>query len=228
MATKKNTTSRKGPARDAERTKANILAVAREEFASRGLHGARVEAIAAKTRTSKRMIYYYFSGGKARHSSKEELYAAVLRQAYAEIQAEEQCLQDMESLDPREALRRIVHFSFDYYQDHPDFIKLVITENIHQGKHLRKLRKKDQFAPAIITRLANMLDRGIQMGVFKRSMDPTDLHLMISSFSFFRVSNRYTFGDIFKQDLAAESNRTRHETILCDAILAYLEARPVI
>jgi len=56
---------------DAERTKADILAVATEEFATYGLSGARVDAIAERTRTSKRMIYYYFKG-------KEGLYRAVL------------------------------------------------------------------------------------------------------------------------------------------------------
>ena len=67
-------------ANDAERTKADILAVATEEFATNGLSGARVDAIAEKTRTSKRMIYYYFQG-------KEGLYRAVLEKAYSEIRS---------------------------------------------------------------------------------------------------------------------------------------------
>ena len=70
-------------ANDAERSKADILAVATEEFATYGLSGARVDAIAKRTRTSKRMIYYYFKG-------KEGLYRAVLEKAYSEIRSHRQ------------------------------------------------------------------------------------------------------------------------------------------
>ena len=64
--------------RDAERTRADLLAVATEVFAESGYSGARVDEIAERTRTTKRMIYYYFGG-------KEGLYMAVLEQAYRGI-----------------------------------------------------------------------------------------------------------------------------------------------
>jgi AcrR family transcriptional regulator len=76
---------------DPERTMAEILLVATQEFADKGLAGARIDEIAAATRTSKRMIYYYFS-------SKEGLYLAVLEAAYRrmrQIEAELH-LQDLE------------------------------------------------------------------------------------------------------------------------------------
>ena len=56
---------------DPARTMAGILEVATTEFADKGLSGARIDAIASATQTSKRMIYYYFG-------SKEGLYVAVL------------------------------------------------------------------------------------------------------------------------------------------------------
>ena len=62
--------------RDADRTQREILDVATQEFAERGFAGGRVDEIAARTRTTKRMIYYYFE-------SKQGLYAAVLQAAYA-------------------------------------------------------------------------------------------------------------------------------------------------
>ena len=84
MASRKKKASAKAGGRefanDAERSKADILAVATEEFATHGLSGARVDAIAERTRTSKRMIYYYFKG-------KEGLYRAVLEKAYSEIRS---------------------------------------------------------------------------------------------------------------------------------------------
>ena len=54
---------------------AEILSVATKEFADKGLAGARIDEIAAATRTSKRMIYYYFG-------NKDGLYVAVLEAAY--------------------------------------------------------------------------------------------------------------------------------------------------
>jgi AcrR family transcriptional regulator len=66
------------PQRDAERTRTEILDIATREFADRGYNGARVDEIATKTRTTKRMLYYYFG-------SKEQLYIAVLERVYQQI-----------------------------------------------------------------------------------------------------------------------------------------------
>src|ERR1044072_8432215 len=111
--------------RDAERTRADILAVATEEFAQNGYAGARVDEIAAKTRTTKRMIYYYFGG-------KEQLYVAVLERAYTVIRELEQRL-DVEHLEPAEAIRQLAELTFDHHEAHPDFIRLVSIENIHRA-----------------------------------------------------------------------------------------------
>jgi len=63
--------------RDAERTRPRILAAALREFSAKGISGARVDTIAARSRANKRMLYYYFG-------SKEGLYRAVLRQRLSE------------------------------------------------------------------------------------------------------------------------------------------------
>src|SRR5947208_4434855 len=93
--------------RDAERTPAEILEVATREFADNGFDGARVDEIAARTRTTKRMIYYYFT-------SKEQLYLEVLKQAYANIRAAEQQL-DIDHSDPTAAIRRLAALTFDHH-----------------------------------------------------------------------------------------------------------------
>jgi AcrR family transcriptional regulator len=101
----------------------NILAVAMAEFAANGLSGARIDEIAAKTNTSKRMIYYYFG-------DKEGLYGRVLEEAYRQVRAGEQEL-DLEHLPPVEALRKLAEFTFDHHSRNPDFIRIVMIENIH-------------------------------------------------------------------------------------------------
>jgi AcrR family transcriptional regulator len=117
-----------GRIRDAARTKAEILDVATQEFSRAGFAGARVDEIAARTRTTKRMIYYYFGG-------KEQLFTAVLERAYSVIRQAEQEL-DVEHLDPVAAIRRLAELTFDHHEAHPDFIRLVSIENIHEAEHI--------------------------------------------------------------------------------------------
>src|SRR5690348_5848489 len=115
--------------RDPERTRAEILEVATREFAENGYSGARVDEIAEQTRTTKRMLYYYFA-------SKEGLYTEVLERAYSDIRAAEQSV-DVEHLDPLAAIRRLAELTFDHHEAHPDFIRLVSIENIHRAEHMR-------------------------------------------------------------------------------------------
>jgi hypothetical protein len=53
---------------------------------------------------------------------------------------------------------------------------------------------------------------------------PLDVHLLISSFCFYRVSNRHTFGEIFQIDLPDEAVKQRHREMICESVLRYLQA----
>jgi AcrR family transcriptional regulator len=200
-----------------DRTRKNILAVARREFAEHGLSGGRIDAIAAQMRTTKRMIYYYFG-------SKAGLYQAVLEQAYADIRNIEMEL-ELDSLGPADAVRRLIAFTFDYEESHPDFIRLVAIENIHNGEHLARSEKVRQQNATVISTLGKILARGRRAGVFRADVTAVDLHFMISAFCFFRVSNRHTFGTLFNFNLAAPGVRARHKRLISDAVLRMLEPR---
>ncbi|HQT63877.1 MAG: TetR family transcriptional regulator [Acidocella sp. 20-57-95] len=200
--------------RDPERTKQDILDVATMEFAAHGLAGGRVDAIAAKTQTTKRMIYYYFE-------SKENLYALVLERAYAGIRRIEEHM-DLDRLDPETALRRLVEFTFDYHDAHPEFVRLVAIENIHNAAHVKASRAvRETNRPALMV-VKNLLSRGLQAGVFKRNLDPVDLHLMISAMCYYRVSNRQTFGTIFECDLNEPKLRERQRRMITDAVALFM------
>jgi AcrR family transcriptional regulator len=180
---------------DPERTMANILEVATAEFADKGLAGARIDAIADATRTSKRMIYYYFG-------SKEGLYVAVLEEAYRRIRHIESELH-LEDLPPEDALRRLVGFTHDYQLANPDFIRLVMNENMHRGEFLAQSKAIQKLNVTVIDTIAGVLARGAAAGVFRKDIDPVDLHMSISALCFFNVANRHTFALIFKRDLNA-------------------------
>jgi len=211
------TTSKQGARlrrRDAERTRRDILDVATAEFAERGYSGGRVDEIAARTRTTKRMIYYYFG-------SKEGLWTAVLEQAYAGIRAAEQEL-DVEHLEPRQALRRLAELTFDHHEAHPGFIRLVSVENIHQAEHLRRSDAIAHLNMPALDLIGRILEKGRKTGAFRRNVDAVDVHMMISAFCFFRVANRSTFGTLFDRDLLDPGLRAHYRRMLGDLVLAYL------
>ena len=171
---------------------AGILAVATKEFADKGLSGARIDAIADATHTSKRMIYYYYG-------SKEGLYLAVLEDAYRRIRATEADLH-LADLAPQEALKALVGFTFDHHHSNQDFIRLVMSENIQRGEYLAQSQLIQELNASAIQSIEALYKRGVKAGVFRKGLDPTDSHASSSALTFFNVSNRYTFDLIFQRD----------------------------
>jgi AcrR family transcriptional regulator len=209
--------SKAAPSRaEEDGTRDKILNVAIQEFSRYGLSGARIDAIAAESGANKGMIYYYFG-------SKESLYVAALEESYRRFRQIEGDFH-VEDMPPIPALRRLVGATFDYHAVHPDFIRMVMTENINQGEYIRKipdLRAINQPAIALLDRLCR---RGIEEGVFRADLDPVDLHMSISALSFYNVSNRHTFSYIFDRDLgSADVHAARREAVV-DTILRYVRA----
>ena len=198
--------------RDRERTQVEILDVATKEFAEHGYSGARVDEIAERTRTTKRMLYYYFG-------SKEGLFVAVLERAYAAIREAEREV-DVEHLDPVAAIRALAELTFDHHENHPDFIRLVSIENIHRGEHMGESLQAIN-APAV-ERIERILQAGREAGVFRRDVDAVDLHMLISSYCVFRVANRHTWQALFNRDLLDAERRDRYRTMLGDVVVEYL------
>jgi AcrR family transcriptional regulator len=199
---------------DPEATALNIIEVATQEFASKGLAGARIDEIAALTRTSKRMIYYYFG-------SKEGLYVRVLEEAYGRIRGIESGLQ-LDDLEPEVAMRVLVGFTFDYQLASPDFIRLVMNENMHKGEFLAQSKNIQRLNVPAIHAVTSVYQRGVKAGVFRSDVDPVDLHMSISALCFFNVSNQHTFSLIFKRALdTADNIATRRESIV-EMILRFI------
>ncbi|MBO2463567.1 TetR/AcrR family transcriptional regulator [Actinomadura violacea] len=200
--------------RDADRTRAEILEVAQREFARHGYAGARVDEMAALMRTTKRMIYYYFGG-------KEKLYLAVLEKAYSEVRKLESTI-DVQHLAPVEAIRTLAELTFDHHEAHPDFIKLVSIENIHEAEHLRKSEALENLSGPVAELISQILDAGRAAGDFVAEADAIDVHMMISSFCFFRIANQHTFGALFGRNMTAPEHRERHREMIGEMVVAYL------
>jgi AcrR family transcriptional regulator len=199
---------------DPEGTKREILRVARAEFAEKGFSGARIDEIGARTKTAKRMIYYYFG-------NKEGLYIAALEEAYGEIRAMETTL-DLDHLPADVAMCRLVDFTFDYERSNDDFVRLISSENINYAHYLKQSSKVRGLNSNILTSLSRVLERGYADGLFRRVVEPLDLHLMIISVCFYRVSNRHTFSAIFDCDLESPEMTERHKRMFRNTILSFL------
>ena len=202
--------------RDAERTRAELLDVATAAFAESGFSGTRVDDIAERTSTTKRMIYYYFGG-------KEQLYLAVLEKVYRGIREAEQ-QQHVGDLAPTEAVRRIAELTYDHHLAHSDFIRLVSIENIHRGEYIRRLGSLRELNQPALNVLDGVLERGREAGLFRSDVDALDVHLVISSYCFFQVANQYTFGYLFDRDLLDPARRDHLRGMIGDVVVAWLTA----
>ena len=200
---------------DPDKTKRDILSMATKEFAKYGFNGARIDAIAARTSTTKRMIYYYFGG-------KELLYIAVLEEQYAMIRTYEAGLQ-LDRLEPEKAIRRLTEFTFDYDHAHPDFVRLVAIENIHHARHLAKSTEIRSVNASIVGTIEAILQRGRRLKIFRTSVRAIDVHMLMSALCFFHVSNLHTFGAIFRSDFLSPRVRTRHKKMVADFIVHHLK-----
>lgn len=198
---------------DPDVTRNNILEVAAREFADKGLSGARIDEIAEKTNSSKRMIYYYFGG-------KDELYRAVLERSYSSIRARE-AEADFESLSADQALRSQIEHTFDYHVEHPEFVRLVMNENIHHGAHIGHVDGLKERNKSVIASLKAIIDKGVGAGIFRSGIDPVELHMSISALCFYNVSNRYTFASNFGVDMASAETLAKRRGQVADIILAW-------
>lgn len=199
---------------DPARTMAGILEVATQEFSEKGLSGARIDEIAAATKTSKRMIYYYFG-------SKEGLYLAVLEESYRrmrKIEAE----QHLEDLEPEAALRRLVAFTFDHHQGNPGYIRLVMSENMQRGEYLAQSKIIHKLNVPAIESIRKLYERGVALGVFRAGLDPVDIHASISALTFFNVSNQHTFGLIFKRNTQAAKTLAARRDSIIEMVVRYV------
>lgn len=202
--------------RDAEATKARILKAAQNEFAKNGFGGARVDVIADKATANKRMLYHYFG-------SKEKLFQTVLENAYIHIRAAEQKLH-LDHLPAKEALERLVSFTWEYYLKHPEFITLVNSENLHRAKHLKKSEVLKTYSRRFVSMVDEILQRGVASGDFRAGVDPVQLNLTIAAIGYYYLTNRYTGSILFERDLMSKEALEERLKFNVDTILRLVSA----
>ncbi len=200
--------------RDADRSQNTILNAARDEFSEHGLGGARMDRIATRAGLNKRLIYYYFA-------DKEALFQAVLEQTYRHIREEETKL-NLLGIKPADALRKLVEFTWNYYLDHPEFLTLLNSANLHRARHLVESTRAREMNSPLIATLGEILERGRVEGTFRGGVDPLQLYVSIAGLSYFYLSNNHTLSAIFGRDLMSPKAHSERLSHMTDVILGYV------
>ena len=203
--------------RDPEGMRLRILEAAKQEFATHGLAGARVDRIAVKAGANKRMLYYHV--GK-----KDDLYLAVLEEAYEKIRAEERGL-DLEHLAPPEAIKRLIDFTWSYFLRNPEFLALLNTENLARAKHLKRSTKVKSLHSPFVEMIRTVVRRGVASGDFQVAVDPVQLYISIAALSFFYLSNSATLSVIFGRDLLKKEAKDERLDHMVGLVLAALTGK---
>ncbi|WP_323121681.1 TetR family transcriptional regulator [Burkholderia alba] len=203
--------------RDPEGTRRRILLAAADEFASGGLFGARVDQIARRAETNERMLYYYFG-------SKEQLFTAVLEHAFSALTEAERVL-DFDGVAPVEAVTRLAHFVWDYYRDHPELLRLINNENLHEARYMQKSSRIREMISPIVTTLGNVLARGQKAGLFRSDVDPLRFYVTLSGLGYYIVSNRFTLAATLGRDFSTADERAEMVKMNTELLLAYLLRR---
>jgi len=203
--------------RNAEKTKAAILVAARAEFAARGFEGARVDAIATLAGANKRLLYHYFG-------NKEDLYRAVLLDAYGEIRRGERAL-SLDQYGPVDAMDRLVRFTFRHFLANPWFPRLLNTENIENARFLKSLPDIPALHSPLVGQIRTIVERGADAGIFRRDVDPVQLYISIAALGFFYVSNMSTLSVIFDRDLSGIDMVQEREAQAVQMVVDYLKTR---
>jgi AcrR family transcriptional regulator len=200
----------------AQATRDSILRAATKVFAKHGYDGGRVEQISKAAKSYDRMIYYYFG-------SKEELFIAVLEEAYRRFNEAESALQ-LDAERPVESLKAVIRFMWGYYHANPEFITLLNTENLHRGKHIAKSLRAREYSSAAIAVLGQVLKNGAAQGAFRRDVVARDLYLTIAAMGYFYLSNRFTLSAFLGEELDSAAALAHWERVIIDTVLRAVAA----
>jgi TetR/AcrR family transcriptional regulator len=204
----------RSPRRDAKVSRKRIVHAATREFARWGYDGARMDAIAARARVSKTLLYHYFD-------SKEGLFIAVMEEIYQVMRQHHQELL-LQKLEPAAAIEHLIRSVHRLFVVRQDILTLLNSENLYKASHIRKSKVIPTLYDPLLDALVDIHRRGAAAGSFRRDVDPVDLYISISGLSYFYIANNHTLGFIFHQNLLDPERLAAREQHIVDLIIGYL------
>ena len=122
-------------------------------------------------------------------------------------------------------MRQLIAFTWDYYLAHPEFIRLLNSENLYRGEHVKKSRRVKALSFPLLSVLTDLLERGAKQGRFRSGIDPVEIYITIAALGYFYLSNRYTLTRFLGVDLMAPARRERWLEHITSVVLDHI-ARP--
>lgn len=187
--------------RNAERTRARLLKAAIHLFSAKGYHGVPVDAIVAEAKVNKRLVYHYFG-------SKEQLYLAALEDVFNRLEKYTPLpAKDTGAINNRPAdakLRELFALTFDFLDANPEFIRLLLWENLEQGRHVASAPERLSKNP-FMDRFDAVIAEGVRSGAFRTPLDRRHLLVNFIGLCFIYYSNRHSLAvSLQLQDSEAE------------------------
>ncbi len=195
-------------------TRKKILEAAEEIFANKGLAGARVDEIAKMAGVNKRMIYAYFE-------SKENLYVTVLKIVYSRLAELEKTIDSLAS--PEDAVRKFIQGYFKFLNDNPNFVSLVLWENLNKAEFI-DLSEAVKIKHPAVEAIRAIVRIGKKYNVFKESTSVDEIVMAVNMFCFSYFSNRYTMPKLLGVNLYDKESIESYCNMVSDMILLYLKA----
>lgn len=209
---------RKRARRTAELSKEKIIKAAIAEFSLKGLDGARVDEVARRSGTNKNLLYHHIG-------NKDRLFTAALEATYQTIR-ERQREFLANQMDPETGVRQLIHLLMSIWVEHPEYGKLLASENFHGGKHVKRSKVIGEMYQQLIETLKDLLQRGVDQGIFRPGIEPIDLYISISSLSAYYVSHQHTLNALFHIDVMQPQRLRQRENHIVDMIIRYVRRHP--
>jgi TetR/AcrR family transcriptional regulator len=209
--------SKKKAASDLQSTKEMVLEAAIDEFAEHGFSGGRVDRIKARAGVNKQAIYYYFK-------NKDALFSAALAYCYTQFRIE--AVTWTGSLSPSEAMHLVIEAIFTNVQQNHNGTALLIDENRNRGRHLKGSVRTTVKASTgrTLEIVREVVERGKNLGTFRKDADSDQVYLDIISMSFFIFDHRYTMREILGKDPTTPQFLSARRKHIVDTILSSLAA----
>ena len=200
------------------KTREMILDGALAEFSEKGFDGARIDEIALRAGVNKNLLYHHYG-------SKDGLFTALLERTYDTIRRRQKDLQ-LRGMDPVEGMRKLVMFTGRIWVQFPEFLRLLQSENLNGGRHVRASTEIPQMYNPLLDTIRELLERGTEAGVFRRNVDPIDLYISISALTAHYITNHHTFEALFGQRLMSPQRVKQRLEHAADMVERYLLVTP--